>query len=341
MSRRIASNKDGHEAGYSVVSYFAGCGGMDLGFLGGFEYKGKKVRRTKFNILAAYDNNPQCVETYRTNIADHAFTHDLSDIKISEVPKADLLIGGFPCQDFSVCGPRKGLNSQRGRLYEAMISYAKEHRPLLVVAENVANLVSLNDGWDMRKIKKDFKGAGYSLHTWVMRAHEYGIPQYRSRVFLIFVREGIQSVPSQPKPSREKVRSIKWAISDLARVADESVFNQSQYFKAGLARKGHGQGDEKSHAQKPAYTVRSNAKSRIQFHYELKRRLTVRECARIQTFPDGFLFPHDATPSIAQIGNAVPPLLANRVAFSLQRFLEGLKKHTGSVKQGVLHDKAA
>jgi DNA (cytosine-5)-methyltransferase 1 len=103
------------------------------------------------------------------------------------------------------------------------------------------------------------------------------------------------------------------------------VPNQSQYFKASKAKKGNGQGDEKSKTGTPSYTIRANAKSRVQFHYYLDRRLTIRECARLQTFPDNFILPHSATTNIMQIGNAVPPMLAHKVALSISNFLQGIK----------------
>ena len=107
---------------------------------------------------------------------------------------------------------------------------------------------------------------------------------------------------------------------DLETVKDESVPNQSQYFLANKAKKGNGQGDEVSKKGEPAYTIRANAKSRIHFHYSLNRRLTVRECARIQTFPDDFTFKHSKTTSIMQIGNAVPPMLAHAVGKSIANY---------------------
>jgi DNA (cytosine-5)-methyltransferase 1 len=137
------------------------------------------------------------------------------------------------------------------------------------------------------------------------------------------VRDDLSGAPTPPaiEYQADKYRSIDWAIADLMPVSDETVPNQSQYFLASKAKKGNGQGDEKSKKGQPAYTVRANAKSRVQFHYGLDRRLTVRECARLQTFPDDFVFPHSATTNVMQVGNAVPPVLAYKVALSVASFL--------------------
>lgn len=104
-------------------------------------------------------------------------------------------------------------------------------------------------------------------------------------------------------------------------VVDESIPNQSEYFLASKAKKGNGQGDEANKIGVPAYTIRANAKSRVHFHYSLDRRLTVRECARIQTFPDTFTFKHSKTTNIMQIGNAVPPMLAHEVGKAIASFV--------------------
>ena len=105
---------------------------MDLGFKGGFTYKTQCFESLPFEILAAYDHDPKCVDTYNLNISNHAEVRDLSNFDPNEIPSAEVLIGGFPCQEFSVCGPRKGLNSTRGGLYLAMIKYAKIHRPKII-----------------------------------------------------------------------------------------------------------------------------------------------------------------------------------------------------------------
>jgi DNA (cytosine-5)-methyltransferase 1 len=119
-------------------------------------------------------------------------------------------------------------------------------------------------------------------------------------------------------------RAIDDALDDLMPITDETVTNQSQYFVATAATKGGGQGDHVSKRGQLAYTVRANAKARIHFHYELPRRLTVRECARLQSFPDHFVFPHSAMNAMTQIGNAVPPIVGYRVAESLLAYFRTL-----------------
>lgn len=312
---------------WSVVSLFAGCGGLDLGFKGGFDFNGVNLKRLPFEILAAYDFDEKCVETYNLNITKHAHVLDLSDYSPKDVPAAEIVIGGFPCQDFATCGPRRGLNSDRGKLYKALIKYAKQHKPLAIIGENVPGLANIANGEALKTITKEIEAVGYRVNVWRMYAPDYGVPQSRTRLFIVGVRDDLAGFPVMPAPSHEKKhRSIKWAIQDLEKIKDESVPNQSQYFLASKAKKGNGQGDETSRADEPSYTVRANAKSRVQFHYSLDRRLTVRECARLQTFPDDFVFPYSATTNIMQIGNAVPPMLGHIVASSVKDWLKTLEK---------------
>lgn len=312
---------------HSVVSFFSGCGGLDLGFIGGFTYMHETFKKLPFNIQAAYDFDEKCISTYIKNIGSHAEVLDLSHADPAKMPKAEVLIGGFPCQDFSSCGPKRGLNSRRGKLYNSLVSYMRTHKPKVVVAENVPHLARMGDGEVIETILEDFKSAGYRFEVWNLFAPDYGIPQNRSRLFFIGVRDDIVGMPRKPIPKFvNSHRSIKWAIQDLEKVTDESVPNQSQYFRASKAKKGNGQGDETNRADEPSYTIRANAKSRVQFHYSLARRLTVRECARLQTFPDDFSFSFSATTNVMQIGNAVPPLLAYQVAKSVSSFLSELKK---------------
>lgn len=313
---------------YSVVSYFCGCGGLDLGFRGDFNYRGKHYSVHPFAISDAYDFNENAVNTYNRYFGESKATVlDLAKADIEKIPKAQILIGGFPCQEFSSCGPLGGLDSERGQLYKTLVQYMAHYRPMIVVGENVINLERMNGGQTMRAIVDDFEAQGYRFEVWKLSAPDYGVPQSRHRLFFIGVRNDLPGFPKKPKPrTAKRPHSIKWAIGDLESVTDASVPNQNQYFKASKAKRGNGQGDEVNRANKPAYTIRANPKSRVQFHYSLERRLTVRECARIQTFPDDFHFPHSMTTSMLEIGNAVPPVLAHQVADSVAKFMNRLKR---------------
>lgn len=299
---------------------------------------GIELARTSFEIIAAYDHDNKCILTYSKNIGNHIESKDLSNANPTEMPSAEVLIGGFPCQDFSSCGPKVGLESERGRLYQAMIRYMCQHRPKVVIAENVPHLAKMDGGNVLDAIVGDLESVGYRFTIWVLDAPHYGVPQNRTRLFFIGVREDLPGMPEKPHPSHQQYhRSIDWAIQDLIGVTDESVPNQSQYFKASRAKRGNGQGDEQNKAGQPSYTIRANAKSRVHFHYELPRRLTVRECARLQTFPDNFIFPHSATTNIMQIGNAVPPLLAHHVARSIETFLKPIKQGAVNINDRKQH----
>ena len=313
---------------HSVVSYFCGCGGLDLGFRGDFDYHGMHFAKHPFEIVKAYDFNKNAIETYNGYFgADAGTVQDLVDVDLEEVPKAQILIGGFPCQEFSSCGPLGGLNSERGQLYQTLCTYMKHYQPMVVVGENVINLERMNGGKTMATIVKDFEAQGYRFEVWKFNASEYGIPQNRQRLFFIGVRNDLPGFPERPMPTTgEHPNTIKWAIDDLVEITDESVPNQSQFFKASKAKRGNGQGDEVNRADAPAYTIRANPKSRVQFHYSLERRLTVRECARIQTFPDDFRFTHSMTTSMFEIGNAVPPVLAHQVADAISDYVDKLQK---------------
>lgn len=315
------------DGGAAVMSMFCGCGGMDLGFLGGFRFLGEAYSALPFNIVQAMDIDARSIETYRLNIGDHGVVGDLTTIAATELPGARVLIGGFPCQDFSSSGPKVGFSGERGQLYRVMAEYMRAHRPDMVVGENVPHLATLHEGQYLKTILRDFEDEGYNFTVWNLFAPDYGLSQSRRRLFLIGVRKDLGLPPAAPAPTHKlRHRPIEDAIGDLVSVTDESVTNQSQYFVATKATAGGGQGDHVNRRGELAYCIRANAKARIQFHYELERRLTVRECARLQSFPDEFVFPFAAMSSMTQIGNAVPPILAHHVARAVAEHLARLDR---------------
>jgi DNA (cytosine-5)-methyltransferase 1 len=311
---------------YSVLSLFSGCGGLDLGLLGGFNYLGKKYKNLNFKIIGSYDIDQKSIDTHNLNLNTNAHVSDLSKVPTSELPIAQILTGGFPCQDFSSSGLKKGMSTERGQLFTVLRDYMKLHKPLIAVGENVPFLEKLDNGIALKTIKKEFEKVGYKVQVWKIYCPDYGLPQSRTRLFIICVRNDIEGFPDHPVPTHVfKHVSIDEALDDLVVIEDETIPNQSQYFMATKATAGAGQGDQKSKKGELAYTVRANAKARIHFHYSLDRRLTVRECARLQSFPDEFVFPHAAMNAMTQIGNAVPPIIGHVIGKQLQKFLDTVK----------------
>lgn len=307
---------------YDVVSFFSGCGGLDLGFHGGFQVFSNWYRRLPFNIKAAFDLLPDAVAAYKLNLADEVYEEDLTQAEMGKIPKSEVLLGGFPCQDFSSSGPKSGLNGERGKLYLCMRDYMQVHRPKVVVGENVPHLARLNGGKYLRTILSDLEAVGYKFDVWELNCPDYGLPQSRRRLFIVGVPNESRSFPHIPKPTYlGRPFTIDKALSDLEDVVDESVTNQSQYYVSTRATAGGGQGDHTNKAGDVAYCIRSNPRGRIQFHYKLDRRLTVRECARLQSFPDEFVFPFSTQRNLALIGNAVPPIIGHLVGESISEYL--------------------
>jgi DNA (cytosine-5)-methyltransferase 1 len=307
------------------VSLFSGCGGLDLSFTGGFRVLGKTYPALPFDILASYDFLRDAVECHKLNLGGYAHEADLKKIPVSSIPFADILTGGFPCQDFSSSGPKTGFSGKRGQLYQVLIDYMHVHRPKLVVGENVPHLARLKHGAYLDTIFKDFEQTGYHFDLWELYAPDYGVPQSRRRLFFVGVRDDLPGFPVKPAPTVMRHVTVAEALADLELVGDEAVTNQSQYFVSTKATSGGGQGDHKNVADKVSYCIRANARGRIQFHHHLDRRLTVRECARLQTFPDEFVFPFTTQRNLTLIGNAVPPMLGYHVAQSALAYLEAIK----------------
>ena len=331
--RHPGLTSDSSKSHFSVLSMFCGCGGLDLGLMGGFHFLGKTYKALPLRVIDAIDNDEKAIAAYRLNLGDHGRTGDLTTIDAANLEAADVLAGGFPCQDFSSSGPKVGLSGKRGKLYLAMVEYMQAHRPAVVVGENVPHLQRLDGGRHIRKILQDLEAVGYRFEVWELFAPEYGLPQSRRRLILVGVRNDLPGFPRRPKRTHVgNFVPIDHALADLEGTLDESVTNQSQYFVASRATAGGGQGDHTNRRGEVAYCIRANAKARIQFHYSLERRLTVRECARLQSFPDEFVFPFAAMTNMSLIGNAVPPLLGWVVGTQIAEYLNRLKTTAGQAE---------
>lgn len=339
IQRRKKDRKHSRKKKATVVSMFAGCGGMDLGLTGGFTFLDQYFPKLPFKTLAAYDFDEKAIETYQLNIGPEGAVADLTTVDMKDLPKADILTGGFPCQDFSSCGPKTGFEGKRGKLYKVLIEYMVEHSPKMVVGENVPHLAKLARGDLVKTILNDFESVGYKFQLWTLYCPHYGLPQNRTRLIFVGVRNDIANefgLPMEPEQSFfMRHRTINDALDDLINVTDEMVTNQSQYFVATKATAGAGQGDQKNRPGEISYAIRANPKARIHFHHKLDRRMTVRECARLQSFPDEFVFPFSNSSNVMQIGNAVPPIVGHAVGEEIAAFYQKIQSGSGAKKQKV------
>lgn len=332
---------------YRVASLFCGCGGSDLGMIGGFSYLGKEYAALPFDITYSVDIDAKAIETYNANFQHKAVCADVCTEDFDKIGDIDVVIGGFPCQSFSTVNPTKDVNDDRAHLYRQIVRILHSRQPKMFVCENVKGLMTLQKGTIIRKIVSEFEAEGYVVKYRLIRAVEYGVPQRRERVIIIGVRKDyvynflfpvpVTFSPSSYTPLSKVIDNI--AIPDskyyFSKKAVEGMKNAKNNMKRGLWQDLNG----------PCLTITSHlAKTSINSRdpvllvdseKELYRRFTPREAARIQSFPDTFHFPVSEHFAYRQIGNAVPPVMMWYIAKAVVNALD-LRKKVESSKFGAL-----
>ena len=292
-----------------VVSLFSGAGGLDLGF----HLSGHK-------IIWANDIDKDACATYAKNIGNHIICKDIRDINVTDIPDCDIVIGGFPCQGFSMANMRRNIEDERNQLYKFFYSVIKEKQPRYFVAENVKGILSLGAGTVIKQIETDFQDAGYRTSVNLVNMADYGVPQTRQRVVILGQRIDIAdqldiSIPPKTHsktPEKDGLTqwvSIKEAIDRFPN-PDETNNVLNHVYSTYKVEYRNFTGHRKTDPDKPSPTIlaRGNGKGGVCAlpHYNGKRRLTIRESAAIQTFPDDFHFIGAMNSCYRQIGNAVP-----------------------------------
>ncbi|MCM1141369.1 MAG: DNA (cytosine-5-)-methyltransferase [Muribaculum sp.] len=311
-----------------VASLFSGCGGSDLGMLGGFDFLGIHYKRLAFEITFAVDFDAKAVTTYNNNFVHKAVCADVNSVDFSSIEDVDVMIGGFPCQSFSTVNPTKDTNDARANLYKQIVRFLQTKKPKYFICENVKGLLTLQSGAIIRKIVSEFESCGYRVVFKLLKAVEFGIPQRRERVIIVGVRTDIDLTYSFPR----KINSESNAVP-LSRVIDRLAIEEQKYYFS--ERAVQGMKNAKNNMKRglwqdlngPCLTITSHlAKTSINSRdpvllvdpdKELYRRFTPREAARIQSFPDTFKFPVSDSFAYRQIGNAVPPVFMWHIGKSL------------------------
>lgn len=323
-----------------LLSFFSGCGGLDLGF-----------KRAGYQIVWANDNAYSVKDTYNFNFPDTEFCNtNINELKLVDLPENITgIIGGPPCQSWSNAGKGGGFDDPRGQVFLTFINILKEKKPLFFVAENVKGLLAARNKKSFNQIKEEFKGAGYDVWVDCLNANDFEVPQIRERVFFIGFREGLNIKYEFPQVINKKPIVLN-AIHDLQETAVpmgvEPVINAHEYWEGGYSYI-YMSRNRVLDWNKPSFTIQASGrqtsihprapkmikveKDVFMFAPEgrdLYRRLTARECARIQTFPDDFVFKYQTlNDAYKMIGNAVPVNLAYHIGLSIRKVLDNLYAH--------------
>lgn len=324
-----------------VVSLFAGCGGLDLGFI-----------KAGHKIVFANDFDKDCQVTYENNIGKHFWLGDVKQLDTSILPEYDILTGGFPCQGFSVANLYREASDSRNELYLQIVRIISETKPKYFLAENVPGLLSLGKGAIAKMILSDFKnigvedgGSGYDVKMYLLNAANYGVPQARKRVIFLGVSNEIDSEKREilfqnfpppithddKNPKLKPFKTLRQAIGNLPNPESKQAEKILNHYGLKHKVKINGyMGNRKLDWDKAGPTMVGRGGGTggpvIAVHPNCERRFTVRETARIQSFPDDFEFYGSISSQFRQIGNAVAVDFAYHLGSVLKKFENGKLK---------------
>ncbi|MDU6038814.1 MAG: DNA cytosine methyltransferase [Clostridium butyricum] len=318
-----------------TVSLFAGAGGLDLGFL-----------NAGFDIIWANDVDKYAYESYRHNISDHIVLGDINQL-LDDIPSHEVLIGGFPCQPFSMMGQQLGFEDERGTLFFTIEQIVRKHRPKVIVLENVKNLETHNGGETFARMQRilrdellDDNGLGYSVFYQVLNSADFGIPQTRRRVFVVAFDRGyfnnINFEFPQPIELQQDLRDIldgnvdkKYFLSEKILPTILSHGTGNYYSKSEIdlriARPLCATMHKMHRASQDNYVTDIENRRRFEDTEEKRisnvRRLTPNECRKLQGFPSEWEINVSDTQAYRQFGNAVTVDVAYNVAMQIVRAL--------------------
>lgn len=326
---------------FNYIDLFSGSGGFSLGF----DEQG-------FQNVFSVDIEPNFCKTYKHNFPQHKLIEkdicDLSDEDISNLKglaQIDVVIGGPPCQGFSMAGNigRKFIDDERNRLFKEFVRVVKITKPKCFVMENVARLYNHNKGETRKEIFNDFEKLGYKVKCKILNSADYGVPQVRKRA--IFIGTTLDREIIFPEKSVEEFLTVKKAIEKYPLLAsgEESTLpnhvamsHSSQMLeKMSFVKEGGGRSEIPVHLRPKSGDIRKYIRYKSDepsvcvtgdmrkiFHYEQNRALTVRELAALQSYPDDFIFKGSKISQQQQVGNSVPPKMAEAIAGSIIKMLE-------------------
>ena len=302
---------------YTVESLFAGAGGMDIGF----DLEG-------FKTIWANDFDKDACETHKAWSGAEVVCGSIEKVDLDTLPKADVVLGGFPCQGFSLAGPRK-VDDKRNVLYQYFVKVIEKVQPRAFVAENVKGILTLGGGEIIKVIIQEFSDKGYNVQFKLLNAADHNVPEDRFRVIMVGIRKDVKTDFSYPEPAKEKV-TLRQAIGHFSEPKDGEVLEGgfSPRFMSRNRKRGWGEQAFTVPAMAKQVTLHPSSPDMVKLDKDLwqfgkgkTRRLSWREAAAVQTFPEDMYFAGNLVSIYKQIGNAVPVNLARAVARELYKSL--------------------
>ena len=305
---------------YTAVSLFCGAGGLDIGF-----------DRVGFRTIWANDSDKDACKTHQNWSRAKVVCSDIGKVDVEQIPDADIILGGFPCQGFSLSGPRK-VDDSRNVLYKHYVRIVKAKQPLAFVGENVKGLLTMGDGKIIEAIISEFSECGYNVFFQLVNAKYFGVPQDRERVIICGFRKDLK-IKHFEIPVPENMRTtMREALEGLPEPDSDEVCN-APYSSRYMSRNRKRGWDDVSYtipAMAKQVTLHPGSPDMVKLDTDLwefgkggiTRRLSWREAAAIQTFPENLEFYGDLTSKYKQIGNAVPVKLAEHIAAQVYAVLD-------------------
>lgn len=307
-----------------VASLFCGCGGTDVGILGGFDYLGKHYDFNDTEIVYANDIENAACNMFENNFGLQTDRRDIREVKSNDLPDFDLLTGGFPCQSFSIVAQnpkRLGIKDEKGMLFFEMCRLLRDRKPKCFIAENVKGIMTANKREAFPLIISEFEDSGYDVFYSVLKAVEFGVPQKRERVIIVGFRKDLSvtfAFPEPPIKNESDYVPLKEVIDDL--VDEKYYFSQKavdgMMRKRELMNKGRAQDVEQPCNTVGAHLakVSLNSTDPVLMVNGKYRRFTPREVARIQSFPEEYKLSESESAQYRALGNAIPPVMFWHVA---------------------------
>ncbi len=298
-----------------------------------------------FRINWANDNDHWACETYKKNFGAHIIEADIAKVDIKDLSRCDVMLGGFPCQDFSMIWKRKGLGTERGNLYRHFVRAVSLKRPKVFVAENVKGLLTANKGEAIIQIVTDFAEVGYKVQVHPVNFANYGAAQLRERVLIIGVRNDIRKDFVMPAHTHDKrshvgaglaLKGVEKALynNEHQKITERTkeklklippggnftnIPKTSPHYVKGMISHVY----RRLHPNKPSTTIIAGGGGGTWgYHFSEDRPLTNRERARLFGYPDDFVFEGSITEVRRQIGNSVPPVAIRVIAKAIKKFLK-------------------